>query len=161
MVRAIGARYHLPESDQDELLQEVRLRLWKALGTTERIRSATASYLYQASISAAIDVMRRRRGEREDPIETVMQSDVTADSEMDRPDRVTERRELAAQIDLALGAIPKARRPVVRMYLSGYGSGEIADLMGWTEAKARNLLYRGLADLRARLSASGVTLDLA
>ena len=30
--------------------------------------------------------------------------------------------------------------------------GEIAEIMGWTEAKARNLVYRGLGDLRARLS---------
>ena len=37
--------------------------------------------------------------------------------------------------------------------------GEIADLMGWTEAKTRNLLYRGLADLRERLAAEGVGWD--
>jgi hypothetical protein len=29
--------------------------------------------------------------------------------------------------------------------------------MGWTEAKARNLLYRGLADLRHRLEDAGVS----
>jgi hypothetical protein len=28
--------------------------------------------------------------------------------------------------------------------------------MGWTEAKARNLVYRGLADLRLRLRAMGI-----
>jgi hypothetical protein len=34
------------------------------------------------------------------------------------------------------------------MYLSGYDREEIADLLGWPEAKTSNLLYRGLADLR-------------
>ena len=29
-------------------------------------------------------------------------------------------------------------------------------MMGWTEAKTRNLLYRGLADLRTRLSEMGI-----
>jgi Fe2+ transport system protein FeoA len=28
--------------------------------------------------------------------------------------------------------------------------------MGWTEAKTRNLLYRGLDDLRRRLTAMGI-----
>ena len=32
---------------------------------------------------------------------------------------------------------------------------EIASLMGWTEPKTRNLLYRGLSDVRAELTAMG------
>ena len=43
------------------------------------------------------------------------------------------------------------------MYLAGYDREEIAELFGWTEAKTRNLLYRGLADLRARLADAGLT----
>jgi hypothetical protein len=31
--------------------------------------------------------------------------------------------------------------------------------MGWTEAKTRNLLYRGLADLRERLAQEGIGWD--
>ena len=40
------------------------------------------------------------------------------------------------------------QRETARLYLQGYGSAEIARLTGWTEPRARNLLYRGLADLR-------------
>ena len=65
--------------------------------------------------------------------------------------------DLALSIERAIETIPESRRPVVRMYLAGYGSAEIGELMGWTEAKARNLLYRGLADLRQRLEDAGVT----
>jgi RNA polymerase sigma-70 factor (ECF subfamily) len=42
------------------------------------------------------------------------------------------------------------------MYLTGHPREEIAELMGWTEGKTRNLLYRGLADLREKLSEMGV-----
>jgi RNA polymerase sigma factor (sigma-70 family) len=160
VVRAIGARYRLPESDLDELVQEVRLRLWSALRSSERIESVSASYLYRAAVSAAIDVIRRRRGDREESIDTANIGDA-AEDEVNRPDRAVERGELSEQVDRALERIPQSRRPVVRMYLAGYGSGEIAQLMGWTEAKARNLLYRGLADLRERLTAVGVHLDVA
>jgi RNA polymerase sigma-70 factor (ECF subfamily) len=46
---------------------------------------------------------------------------------------------------------------VVRMYLSGYEREEIGELLGWSEAKTRNLLYRGLVDLRAKLMKLGIT----
>jgi RNA polymerase sigma-70 factor (ECF subfamily) len=155
MVRAIGARYGLPDSDLDELVQEVRLRLWSALGTSERIDAASSCYLYRASVSAAIDVIRRGRGGREVALEGAALHDAAVD-EASRPDRAAERTELAEQVERALGTIPRSREAVVRMYLAGYGSGEIAELMGWSEAKARNLVYRGLADLRARLASAGV-----
>jgi RNA polymerase sigma-70 factor (ECF subfamily) len=45
------------------------------------------------------------------------------------------------------------------MHLAGYAREEIAQLLGWSEAKTRNLLYRGLADLRERLTARGIGWD--
>ena len=68
-----------------------------------------------------------------------------------------EARELGDADRVGSGRLPVVpRRAVVRMYLDGYGSGEIGALLGWTEAKARNLVYRGLADLREALSRRGV-----
>ena len=43
------------------------------------------------------------------------------------------------------------------MYLAGYSGEEVAKVMGWSEPKARNLLYRGVADLRERLKDMGIT----
>jgi RNA polymerase sigma-70 factor (ECF subfamily) len=42
------------------------------------------------------------------------------------------------------------------MYLAGYSGEEVANVMGWSEAKTRNLLYRGLGDLRERLRELGI-----
>jgi RNA polymerase sigma factor (sigma-70 family) len=69
--------------------------------------------------------------------------------------------ELSQQVARAIDDIPASRRPVVRMYLAGHPREEIADLLGWSEAKTRNLLYRGLADLRARLTELGVGWEVA
>ena len=68
-----------------------------------------------------------------------------------------ETHDLEAQVISALEALPLSRRTAVRMYLSGYDREEIADLLGWTEAKTRNLLYRGLDYLRGRLNKMGIT----
>jgi RNA polymerase sigma-70 factor (ECF subfamily) len=72
------------------------------------------------------------------------------------PDQQFTRSELAEQVERAIGTIQPSRRAVVRMHLLGHPREEIAGVMGWTEAKTRNLLYRGLAELRERLQAEGV-----
>lgn len=156
VVRVVAARYRLPPSDRDDLVQEVRVRLWRAL-EVERIEALPASYLYRTATSAALDLIRRRRTMREDSIDDVDPSAPGLTAPAADPERCAQLSDLALQIERAIEAIPESRRPVVRMYLAGYGSAEIGELMGWTEAKARNLLYRGLADLRQRLEEAGVT----
>jgi RNA polymerase sigma-70 factor (ECF subfamily) len=64
--------------------------------------------------------------------------------------------EIAEQVERAIQSIQLSRQAVVRMHLMGHSREEIAKLLGWTEAKTRNLLYRGLTDLRERLLAEGV-----
>jgi RNA polymerase sigma-70 factor (ECF subfamily) len=158
VLRTIAARYRLAPGDRDDLLQEVRIRLWRAI-EGERIDALPASYLYRAATSAALDLLRRRRNIREDAMEDVGAVAHTIADPVPHPDRQAEHAELARCIERAIEEIPASRRTVVRMYLGGYGSGEIAEIMGWTEAKARNLVYRGLADLRARLAEAGITPD--
>lgn len=156
VLRTVGARYRLPSADLDELAQEVRVRLWGALGTGERIGAVTPSYLYRAATTAAIDIVRRRRGSRGDSLELVDDAELSARQAGRTPEQDAAFRELGERVEQALQSIAASRRPVVRMYLAGYGTAEIGELMGWTEAKARNLVYRGLADLRLRLQAMGI-----
>jgi RNA polymerase sigma-70 factor (ECF subfamily) len=156
VLRTVGARYRLPSADLDELAQEVRVRLWGALSTNERIDAVSPSYLYRAATTAAIDIVRRRRTARGDSLDLVDDAEVSARRAPPTPERDASVRELGERIEEALQSITASRRPVVRMYLAGYGTTEIGELMGWTEAKARNLVYRGLADLRVRLRAMGI-----
>jgi len=156
MVRSVGARHGLSDADLDDVVQDVRIRLWRSCTTSEQIERLGTSYVYRAATTAALDLLRRRRARG---------ADVT-DSVDDHSDRIAassgaadeaDARELEGHVVAALEALPLARRTVVRMYLSGYDREEIADLLGWTEAKTRNLLYRGLDDLRERLNKVGIT----
>ena len=52
--------------------------------------------------------------------------------------------------------MPENRQRAVRLHLEGMTTTEIGSLMEWTEPKARNLVYRGLADLREALRAEGI-----
>jgi len=152
MVRGVGWRHRLSEADLDEVMQEVRIRVWRSKLTSEQIAAVGASYVYRVAVSAALDIMRARRTRRVGLAESIDDSHLALAAATPDPHAAAEGLELAEQVAQAIEMIPASRRPVVRMYLAGYPREEIADLLGWSEAKTRNLLYRGLADLRSRLT---------
>ena len=157
LVRRVGLRHRLSDADLEDVLQEVRIRLWRARSEArgEKTEPVSASYVHRVAVSAAVDLLRRRRargGDRTVPLDEI--SEPVA--EHSDPARSVEESELAAQLSRAIDAITPSRRPVVRMYLAGYSGEEVARMMGWSEPKTRNLLYRGLADLRERLEEMGI-----
>lgn len=157
-VRQAAYRHGITDADLDELLQEVRIRLWKAQERGEKLSELPASYLYKTAMSASVDLLRRRRTAREEAsvsLEGIRQAGIEPVGREDAS-QAAESDELGAQIDGALGTLTPSRQPVVRMYLAGYDRSEIASLMKWTEAKTRNLLYRGLEELREELRRRGL-----
>jgi RNA polymerase sigma-70 factor (ECF subfamily) len=154
-VRMVGRAHRLDPAEVDEVFQEVRIRVWNAISSGERIAELPASYVYRTAASVALDFIRRRRARRDDSTDPIESACDSEDAGPRAPEQV-EARELGDLIEAALADVPVSRRAVVRMYLDGYGSGEIGLLLGWTEAKARNLVYRGLADLREVLARRGI-----
>ena len=146
----------------DDIEQEARLRLWRAL---EREREITnhASYLYRIAATATIDAMRRAQARQEEQLHKVREDGVEEFDAValpaplkDSPERAAESREVVEKVRTALARLPDARRRAVGLYLQGMSSQDIADLLGWTEAKSRNLVYRGLKELRMSLRAEGI-----
>jgi len=155
MVRSVGARRGLVEADLDEVLQDVRIRLWHAGEGGKALEDLGSSYLYHLATTAALDLLRRRRARRADDTEDIRErTDLTTNNAS--PHDAMEARELASQIEAAVETLSIDRRVAVRMHLSGYDREDIARMLGWTEARTRNLLYRGLDDLRRRLTDMGI-----
>lgn len=152
MIASVGQRHGLGDAEVDEVMQEVRLRLWRNRGDVETLRSVGASYVYRTAVSAALDIIRARRARRTgldavvplDGLDMAAVQDATAE---------VEEQELADRVMAAVDRLTLNRRPVVRMHLAGYEREEIARALGWTVGKVRNLLSRGLVDLRAELAA--------
>src|SRR5262249_57108508 len=122
--------------------QEVRMRLWRSScrPECERTELVSASFVYRVAVSAAVDLLRRRRARG---AEQTVALDETQEPIADHSDpaRSVEESELSAQLARAIETITPSRRPVVRMYLAGYSREEVAKVMGWSEAKTRDLLY--------------------
>ena len=152
LIRRVGLKHRLSDADLEDVLQEVRIRLWRARSRprSEQIGQLSASYVYRVAVSAAVDLLRRRRARGAEQTVALDETEEPVDHHSD-PARSVEESELSAQLARAIEAITPSRRPVLRMYLAGYSREEVATVMGWSEAKTRNLLYRGLGDLRGRL----------
>ncbi|HWP43757.1 MAG TPA: sigma-70 family RNA polymerase sigma factor [Blastocatellia bacterium] len=145
-----------------DILQEARLQLWRVIESEIEI-AHPVSYIYRVAVSVtlrAIQRAKRRREEQlrladdEDDSPSALDSLAVAPSES--PEALAERRELVGQIEEAMGSLQENRRLAVGLYLKGLTTEDIAELMQWSEPKARNLVYRGLKDLREQLRAKGI-----
>ena len=159
LMRRIGRSYRLPDDAIDEAVQEVRIRLWRTLATAPDIRRVPATYIYRTTVSAMLDLIRRRRSQREAAIESLEGRITVLPASTPSPDAALETTDVTRAVAQAIEAIPESRRAVVRMYLAGYAREEIAALLAWSEPKTRNLLYRGLDDLRRTLTARGIGVE--
>ena len=151
-----GAARGLRGDDLDDVMQDVRIRLWRAAEVEGKLETLTPSYVYRAAASAALDFLRRRRARPESPLDESGLHDGPGTGAASRADEALLEHETLAQVAAALEELPPNRRAVVRLHLAGYDREEIAALLRWSEPKTRNLLYRGLADLRAGLHARGI-----
>ncbi len=146
-IRGAAMKYGLMGPDFEEVAQDVRVRLWRAFeGRGKTPAQLTPGYVYRAAMSAAVDIVRRRR--REHPPQRVpidQLGEVAAMAGVEDEERVL------AALERALARVPESRRPAVRLHLMGRHLDEIARIMGWTGTRARNQLYRGLDDLREAL----------
>ena len=156
LVKSVARGHGLFDADIDEVMQDVRVRIWRAREREAIAGGINASYVHRAAMSAALDLIRRKRSRREESLEMTTDGHgevltLGRDPHQDLADR-----ELADRILGAVDSLPDNRRPVVRMHLAGYHRSEIAQLLGWSEAKTRNLLYRGLENLRTILRERGI-----
>ncbi|MBC7844837.1 MAG: hypothetical protein H7099_21220 [Gemmatimonadaceae bacterium] len=147
-VRAAARRYGVDAGDVDLVLQETRVRLWRLAERGSTLAEIGPALIYRLAAGAAIDLLRRRDARREEPEDASIPVPSNETSPLDRI-------ALHDALTHCVGALLTARRAVVGMYLHGAPREEIASLMCWSEAKTRNLLYRGLDDLRQCLRSSG------
>jgi RNA polymerase sigma-70 factor (ECF subfamily) len=133
--------------DVDDVEQEAVLRVWRAM-QQEKVFERPASYLYRVAVHATLDAVQKRNARREEPIEAVGPEPAAGSTS---PEGIAARREKISRVRESMKRLPPNRRRALGLHLQGFTPGEIADFYGWTEAKARNLAYRGLHDLRRLL----------
>jgi RNA polymerase sigma factor (sigma-70 family) len=154
-IRFVVKRYGLPPAEADEVVQEIRIRLWRAGERGEQIATMPASYIYRTAVSAALDVIKRHRATGAS-LDEQAERNASPASARPGPEEIAAGSHLTAQVVQVIGELSESRSLAVRLHLAGFELHEIARLSGWSPGRTRNLVYRGLAELRRRLSLRGI-----
>lgn len=132
--------------DRDDLFQEVGIVLWKLLKSEKKIKHQS-SYIVRIVNSVVIDHIRSARRQQR-----TMEVEKHNGNPLYQRD---EEEENQALIQEALMKLSEPRRRAVRLHLLNLDIEEIASVCHWTKAKTRNLIYRGLKDIKDILGEGG------
>lgn len=142
-------------ADRDDIVQNTLLRLYQSRSAGEGKGTLAASYVWKTAYTVMIDEIRRR-GRRPEVALDDTDSETTLARPGPSPEALAAGRALGGAIRECLRAQAPPRRAAAVLHLQGHTVPQIATLLGWNGKKAENMVYRGLAGLRACLEAKGV-----
>ena len=135
-------------ADAEDVAQAVFLRL--GAGYPSDMMNA-GSYLYRAAINGALDLLRRKKTIAAEPLESA--SGLVSNEPAASPEAAMANRELARQLRQAIGELaPRAAEMFALRYLEELSNGEIARVMGTSQAVVAVTLYQSRSKLKRRLT---------
>lgn len=152
-------KFNLPKEgiDPDDIFQEVRIKIWKLLNDEKKIINYS-SYIKKIVDSSVIDHIRKMRRERG----LILQQKHKTISEWKGTYEIgsIHDKNLKKMVIESVESLLESRRKVVKLYLLNLSIEEIAILFCWSRDKTRNLLYRGLSDLKKVLKEKGIEYEI-
>jgi len=149
--------------DMDDIEQEVKISIWKEIRKSEKEIRNLGSYIWRVTYTTTSKVMKRLTEHRKELINVQDESQPAEEAfrtpDTSGPDYHYQNEELLRIARESVDTLIDSRRQVVRLYLTGMSADEITEYFGWSDGKARNLLSRGLADLRLKLREKGIELE--
>lgn len=133
--------------DAEDVLQTVFLRLMRREDSIPLAEDA-AGYLHRAASNAALDVLRRRKAARSEPLEPNQRHfDASPD-----PERARASAEIRTRVLEALASLPPRTAQIFALrYFEGFGNREIARLMNTSWSTVAVTLHRTRAKLQSQL----------
>ncbi len=137
----------------EEVEQKVLIGLWKQISREQTVQHPP-SYIYRVAVRETVRALREeaRRGESQDAGASLAQLEDAGTN----PHEALVRREQAHELEGILARLSPERGQAVRAHLLGFEVREIMSMTGWNYQKARNLIARGIADVRRALLGSRV-----
>jgi RNA polymerase sigma factor (sigma-70 family) len=135
----------------DDIEQTVVVNLWQQVAREQTI-DHPASYIFKAAIRETVRTVRRERAR----LELAEASAVGPAPRLADPEQIAAGRQRREALAAALASLAPDRARAVRAHLGGWSVQEVMELSGWSYQRTRNLIARGMADLRSALIARGV-----
>jgi RNA polymerase sigma factor (sigma-70 family) len=139
--------------DPEDVSQEIKIKIWKILHDEKEIKNYP-SYIRKIINSSVIDLLRKWK--REENIFIYEQQRKVSETKKDYSTELSKEDSLRETIGEAIKLLIESRRKVVKLFLLGMTIEEISAYFNWSKDKTRNLLYRGLADLKKILKKNDI-----
>lgn len=138
----------------DDVAQQVAMSLWRQVSREQTI-THQSSYIYRAAVRETVRAVKREleRLKTHAPVDSDGGPELS--SAAPNPEQAAAAAQLGRDIERAIGGLLPERAAAVRAHLAGYSVEEIMETHGWQYQKARNLIARGMADLREELIKGG------
>jgi len=143
VAKAARGNAHGGEADIE---QRVMVGLWRQISREQTVEHPS-SYLYRAAVRETVRYLKEeaRRGQV-----GLDEAEEQASPSLN-PEQSAGAQQQAQRLEAALGTLLPERAVAVRAHLEGHEVQEIMKLHGWPYQKARNLIARGMVDLRKAL----------
>jgi len=146
-IKAHIQKYNLQKNgiDPDDIIQEVKIKIWKLFNDEKNIKNY-ASYIRKIVNSSVIDHLRQLK--REEVTLDNERRKIISEIKSQYNSKIILDKDLKEMIAHSVDSLIESRKKVVKLFLLNMKIDEIAALFLWSEDKTRNLLYRGLKDLK-------------
>ena len=142
--------------DPDDILQEVKIKIWKIFEDEKKINNFT-SYIRKIVDSSVIDKLRKLK--REKGIYIYEKHKWISEQKSNYLHEIYYDDSIKEIVSNAVELLIESRRKAVKLFLLNMTIEEIAAFLKWSKDKTRNLLYRGLSDLKKILKEKGIELE--
>jgi RNA polymerase sigma-70 factor (ECF subfamily) len=146
--RAFSVAYRLmgQREDAEDLVQEAFIAVLEKIHTFQAGRPFSP-WFFRILVNRGINARKHRLLRQVDEIPE------SASSSLASPEKEAERAELRGGVTAALDSLPDRQRTVVRLFeLEGFGSPEIAEILGISEGTVRWHLHEARKTLRQALA---------
>ena len=152
VVARVGGR--AVQDTREDVAQNVAISLWQQVSREQSI-TYPSSYIYRAAIRETVRAVKQELERRRTHSSIDAGNDPEPTSAAPDPEASAISAAVAGDIEGAIDSLPPDRAKAVRAHLSGYAVEEIMQVHGWPYQTARNLIARGMADLRDELRKGG------
>lgn len=148
-------KYNLQKNglDPDDIFQDVRIKLWKIILNGKQIYNYP-SYINKIIRTSVIDHLRKLK--RHENIFSMEKQKKIHEHKCMYFQKKSSKKELSFIVGKAVDSLLLNRKKVVKLFLLNMSIEEIAIIFRWSKDKTRNLLYRGLSDLKKKLKDKGI-----
>lgn len=150
LIRIHINKFNLPKFglDPEDIAQEIKMKIWGILKSEKEIGNYP-SYIKKIVHSSVIDVLRKRK--RDEGIYSQVKQNKISETKKDYAAELQNEEYYKEIIAAAVDSLIESRRRAVKLFLLGMTIEEISTFYSWSQHRTRNLLYRGLADLKKML----------